>query len=441
MSDLMAARSTERSERCHKAACLVIPGGVNSPVRAFGAVGGVPRFMAKGSGPILTDVDGNEYIDYVCGWGPLILGHADKRVEAAVSKAAAKGLTFGTSTEVEAQLAELVVSRFESIDQVRFVNSGTEAAMSALRLARAFTGRDKIVKCDGCYHGHADGLLVQAGSGAATIGQPSSPGIPAGTTDDTLSMPFNDIDTATRLFEQHGNRIAALIVEPVAGNMGLVQPGEGYLQALRQLCDRSGALLILDEVLTGFRVSIGGAQQLLEVQPDLTLLGKILGGGLPAAAFGGRRDIMQLLAPVGPVYQAGTLSGNPLAMAAGLATLQALGEPEVYEQLEQRSRLLVEGLGAAAEEAGVTVQLARSASMCCTFFSPNPVTDFVTAKLSDAGAYARYFHAMLEKGIYLPPSQYECFFVSTSHQAEHIERTIEAAEEVFVEIATDAPAR
>ncbi|MFQ5489364.1 MAG: glutamate-1-semialdehyde 2,1-aminomutase [Phycisphaerae bacterium] len=437
MSELMAGRSTERSERCHKAARLVMPGGVSSPVRAFGAVGGIPRFMVKGVGPILTDVDGHDYIDYVCGWGPLILGHSDKRVEAAVGKAAAKSLTFGTPTELEAQLAELVVSRFESIDLVRFVNSGTEAAMSAVRLARAFTGRDRIIKCDGCYHGHADGLLVQAGSGTATLGQPSSPGVPAGTAADTLLMPFNDLEAAGRLFQDHGRDIAALLIEPIAGNMGLVQPADGYLQALRQLCDANGALLILDEVMTGFRVSAGGAQQLLQVKPDLTLLGKILGGGLPAAALGGRRDIMELLAPSGPVYQAGTGSGNPLAMAAGLATLQALGEPGVYDQLEQRSRLLAEGFLAAAEEAGVAIQLARSASMGCVFFSSTPVTDFVTARTSDTAAYGRYFHAMLDRGVYLPPSQFECFFVSAAHDAQHIERTIEVAEEVFAEIAAD----
>ena len=427
--------STEKSVAAHQAACRVMPGGVSSPVRAFGAVGGTPRFMAKGAGAILTDVDGNEYIDYVGSWGPLILGHADERVEAAVCKAAAKGCSFGAPTELETQLAELVISRVPSIERVRFVNSGTEATMSAVRLARGFTGRDKVIKCEGCYHGHVDALLVQAGSGATTLGTPSSPGIPKGTTADTLLVPYNNPQAMVDVFAAHGKNIAAILIEPIAGNMGMVPPAPGYLESLRKLCDQHGALLILDEVMTGFRVTPGGAQELYGIKPDLTCLGKILGGGLPVAGYGGRKDVMERVSPVGPVYQAGTLAGNPLAMAAGIATLQALGEPDVYEGLDERTAQLAEGIGAAAAAAGVPIYQTRAGSMGCVFFSAEPVTDYAGASRCDTAAYGRYFHAMLDRGVYLAPSQFECFFVSTAHTSEDIERTVKAAQEAFAVVA------
>ncbi len=437
MADAMIHNRLEASDRCCKAAVQVMPGGVNSPVRAFGAVGGTPPFIVKGAGPILTDVDGNDYLDYVCSWGAIILGHADKRIEAAVSKAAAKGCSFGAPTELETQLAELVVSLFDSIDMVRFVSSGTEAVMSAIRLARAYTDRGKIIKCKGCYHGHSDAMLVEAGSGAATLGQPSSPGIPAGSAADTLLMPYNDLAAAKKLFAEHGASIAAIIIEPIAGNMGMILPDDGYLAGLRALCDQNKSLLIFDEVITGFRVSRSGAQGLFGLKPDLTCLGKILGGGLPVAAFGGRREIMKRISPAGPVYQAGTLSGNPLAMAAGLAALQALAEPDIYQALRDRAALLAEGLSAAAEEAGIAVQVTRCGSMGSIFFADRPVKNFADARKCDTKLHARWFHAMLERGIYLAPSQFECFFVSTAHEVEHIEKTIEAAEDAFAAIAND----
>jgi glutamate-1-semialdehyde 2,1-aminomutase len=431
MPDETAAPTREKSIAAYQAACRVMPGGVSSPVRAFGAVGETPPFIAKGSGAILTDLDGNDYIDYVGSWGPLILGHADERVEAAVCKAAAKGCSFGAPTELEVRLAELVISRVPSIELIRFVNSGTEATMSAVRLARGFTGRSKVVKCEGCYHGHVDALLVQAGSGATTLGTPSSPGVPASTTGDTLVLPYNDAAAAERVFEKQGPEVAAILIEPIAGNMGLVPPELGYLEALGQLCDDHGALLIFDEVMTGFRVSPGGAQEINGIRPDLTCLGKILGGGLPVAAYGGRKDIMERVSPLGPVYQAGTLSGNPLAMAAGIATLQALGEPGVYEQLEERAAQLAEGVKSAADAAGVPIYQTRAGSMGCLFFTDRPVTDYATACKCDKGRYARYFHAMLDRGVYLAPSQFECFFVSTAHTTEQVERTVAAAQEAF----------
>jgi glutamate-1-semialdehyde 2,1-aminomutase len=437
MSEPTAAMSTEKSATAFRAACRVIPGGVNSPVRAFSAVGGEPRMIAKGAGPILTDIDGNELIDYVGSWGALILGHADKRVEAAVCKAASKGWTYGAPTELETQLAELVISRFPSIELIRFVNSGTEAVMSAVRLARGFTRRDKVIKFEGCYHGHADYLLVKAGSGAMTFGQPSSLGIPAGAAADTLVLPYNDIETARAAFEQHGSQLAAVLIEPIAGNMGLVPPAADFLETLRELCDESGALLIFDEVMTGFRVSPGGAQLINGITPDLTCLGKIIGGGLPAGAFGGRKEIMVQLAPLGPVYQAGTLSGNPLAMAAGVATLQVLGDAEVYRQLEAESDRLAEGFKLGAEKAGVPITAPRVASMGCVFFSADPVLDFRTAQQCDTHAFGRFFAAMLDRGIYLAPSQFECYFVSTSHTRELIDRTIEAAAEAFAIVAKE----
>ena len=427
--------TTVRSEAAFRAARDVMPGGVSSPVRAFGAVGGVPRFIAKGAGAVLTDLDGNSYTDYVGSWGPLILGHADERVVAAINKAAAKGCSFGAPTEAEIRLAELVIARVPGIEMVRFVNSGTEATMSAVRLARGFTGRDAVVKFEGCYHGHVDALLVNAGSGLLTFGIPSSPGVPGAVTADTLVLPYNNLIAAKELFAEHGKRIAAVLVEPIAGNMGCVPPAEGFLAGLRSLCDQHGALLVFDEVMTGFRVAPGGAQQLYGVQPDLTCLGKVLGGGLPMAAYGGRREIMEQVSPLGPVYQAGTLSGTPLATAAGIATLEALAEPDVYETLEARSARLAEGLSEAAQAAGVRVYHTRVGSMVCVFFTEGPVTDHASAVRSDTKAYARYFHAMLERGVYLAPSQYECMFVSLAHTDELIESTIQAADEAFDEVA------
>jgi len=427
--------TTVRSEAAFRAARDVMPGGVSSPVRAFGAVGGVPRFIAKGAGAVLTALAGNSYTDYGGSWGPLILGHADERVVAAINKAAAKGCSFGAPTEAEIRLAELVIARVPGIEMVRFVNSGTEATMSAVRLARGFTGRDAIVKFEGCYHGHVDALLVNAGSGLLTFGIPSSPGVPGAVTADTLVLPYNNLIAAKELFAEHGKRIAAVLVEPIAGNMGCVPPAEGFLAGLRSLCDQHGALLVFDEVMTGFRVAPGGAQQLYGVQPDLTCLGKVLGGGLPMAAYGGRREIMEQVSPLGPVYQAGTLSGNPLATAAGIATLEALAEPDVYETLEARSARLAEGLSEAAQAAGVCVSQTRVGSMLCVFFTEGPVTDHASAVRSDTKAYARYFHAMLERGVYLAPSQYECMFVSLAHTDELIESTIQAADEAFDEVA------
>ena len=430
-----STRTTEKSESAFRAAREVLPGGVSSPVRAFGAVGGTPRFIARGDGALMTDVDDNTYIDYVGSWGPLILGHADERVVAAVNKAVARGCSFGAPTESEVRLAEMVVTRVPSVEMVRFVNSGTEATMSAVRLARGFTGRDGIVKFEGCYHGHVDALLVKAGSGALTFGTPSSPGVPAGTTRDTYLLPYNDVDAVKRLFADRGDRIAAVLVEPVAGNIGCVPPIDGFLSGLQEVCNQHGALLIFDEVMTGFRVAPGGAQELYGIRPDLTCMGKVLGGGLPMAAYGGRRDVMERISPVGPVYQAGTLSGNPLAMAAGIATLEALAEEGVYETLEARSARLGAGLADAARQAGVPAYHTRVASMLCTFFTPGPVTDLASASASDTRAYARYFHAMLDRGVYLAPSQFECMFVSTAHTDELIDTTVEAAAEAFAEVA------
>ncbi|UCG15601.1 MAG: glutamate-1-semialdehyde 2,1-aminomutase [Phycisphaerales bacterium] len=428
-------RTVTKSESAFKAAQDVMPGGVNSPVRAFGAVGGTPRFIGKGSGAVVTDVDGNDYTDYVGSWGPMILGHAEERVVAAINKAAARGCSFGAPTEAETRLAELIIARVPSVEMVRLVNSGTEAAMSAVRLARAFTGRDAVVKFEGCYHGHADALLVQAGSGLLTFGTPSSPGVPAGTTGDTFVLPYNDPQAAERLFARHGERIAAVLVEPVAGNMGCVPPRDGFLGYLRGLCDKHEALLVFDEVMTGFRVAPGGAQELFGIEPDLTCMGKVLGGGLPMAAYGGRRDIMERVSPAGPVYQAGTLSGNPLATAAGIATLEALAEENVYETLEARSAKLAHGLADAARHAGVQVTHNRVGSMLCTFFTHRPVTDYASATTSDVRAYARFFHAMLDRGVYLAPSQFECMFVSTAHTDELIESTVAAAAGAFAEVA------
>ncbi|HPD28879.1 MAG TPA: glutamate-1-semialdehyde 2,1-aminomutase [Phycisphaerae bacterium] len=430
-SETDETQKNKKSQAAFTAALRVLAGGVNSPVRAFGAIGGVPRFIAKAKGATLTDLDGNDYIDYVCSWGPLILGHTDERVAAAASKALDKGWSYGAPTEAETRLAERIVEDFPSIERIRFVNSGTEAVMSAVRLARGFTGRDLVVKCEGCYHGHVDYLLVKAGSGLATFGTPSSAGVPTAMTANTLVVPYNDLGAAREVFERHGSRIAAFLVEPVAGNMGCVPPVDGYLAGLRQLCDEAGALLIFDEIVTGYRVSVGGAQEAFGVRPDLTCLGKIIGGGMPVGAYGGRADVMEKLSPVGPVYQAGTLSGNPLAMAAGLATLEALHEPGTYERLDTLATRLEDGLKAAAATAGVPAFVTRVASMCTLFFQVGPVTDYASAARSDTRAYAQFVHAMLERGVYLPPSQFETFFVSAAHTEEQIDQTLAAAAEAF----------
>lgn len=419
------------SEEAFGDAQRVLAGGVNSPVRAFGAVGGIPRFIARAAGAVLTDVDGNDYLDYVGSWGPMILGHADKRVKAAAGKHLDRGWSFGTPTVAETKLAEILVADYPSVEKIRFVNSGTEATMSAIRLARGYTGRPVIVKCEGCYHGHADALLVKAGSGLATFGTPSSAGVPSEMTSATIVAPFNDLDAAKAIFDERGAEIAAYLVEPIAGNMGCVPPAAGYLEGLRDLCDRHGAMLIFDEVMTGYRVGLSGAQGLYGVRPDLTCLGKIIGGGMPVGAYGGRSEIMEKLSPTGPVYQAGTLSGNPLAMAAGLATVDALHAEGTYERLEELGARLAAGLQLAAKEADVPVFQARVGSMCGLFFQEGPVTDYASAARSDTAAYGRYFHAMLARGVYLPPSQFEASFVSLAHTDEQIDQTIAAARESF----------
>jgi glutamate-1-semialdehyde 2,1-aminomutase len=408
-------------------ACQAIPGGVNSPARAFGGVGGQPVFIARGEGPYLIDIDGNRYLDYVGSWGPLILGHAHPRVVQAVSQALVKGASFGAPTEMETELAELIIQLMPSIEMVRMVSSGTEASMSAIRLARGFTGRDVIVKFAGCYHGHVDSLLVSAGSSATTLGVPNSPGIPIGCTKDTLVLRYNDVAGLRQAFQEHGDKIAGVILEPVVGNMGLVVPTQEFRTELRRLTQHHGALLIYDEVMTGFRLALGGAQELFQEKPDLTVLGKIVGGGLPVGAYGGRKDILQKIMPVGPVFQAGTLSGNPLAMAAGLATLKELRENPPYARLEKLGKTLTDGLVTAARQASIPHQLARVGSMWTLFFTADPVNDYDTAKKSDTARFARFFWAMLENGVYLPCSQFEAAFVSTAHTEDHIAQTIEAA--------------
>ncbi len=413
--------TTERSEELFRAAQALLPGGVDSPVRAFKSVGGTPRFIARGEGAHLVDADGNRLADYVLAWGPLILGHAHPRVVAAVRETLERGTAFGAPTERETELARRVAAAFPSIEMVRFVNSGTEAAMSALRLARAFTDRARIVKFDGGYHGHADLLLVQAGSGVATLGLPDSPGVPPGATQDTLTAPYNDLRAVERLFDAHRGEIAAVIVEPVAGNMGVVPPAEGFLAGLRSLTTAHGALLIFDEVMTGWRVHPAGAQILYGVAPDLTCLGKVIGGGLPVGAYGGRRELMEMVAPAGPVYQAGTLSGNPLAMAAGIATLDALAVGGAWQKAETAAALAAEALSAAARAAGAPLVVQRVGTMFTPFFTDRPVTDFATAKRSDTRLHASFFHALLESGSYLPPSQFEAAFTSAVHTPAEIE--------------------
>jgi glutamate-1-semialdehyde 2,1-aminomutase len=395
-------------------------------------------FIKEGEGCLVTDLDGNRYIDYVASYGPLIAGHANERVVAALSKAIGRGTSFGMPTEYEAQLASVVTSAIPSVEMVRFVNSGTEATMSAIRLARAATGRDIVVKCIGCYHGHSDGLLVQAGSGALTLGMPSSPGVPEAVTKATALVHYNRLDKAAAIFEEYPGQIACFAVEPVAGNMGVVPPAAEYLEGLRELCDRHGAILLFDEVMTGFRVAWGGAQALYGVKPDLTCLGKVIGGGLPCAAYGGPRKIMELVSPAGPVYQAGTLSGNPLAMAGGLATLEILQEPEAYTRLERKAAMLAEGLVDAAAKAGVPLALNRVGSMLTPFFvkqDGQQVTNFAEATACDTAAYATFFHAMLDNGVHLAPSQYEAMFVGLAHKKDLIENTLEAAAVAFKAVA------
>ncbi len=426
--------NTTKSQRAFEAAARCIPGGVNSPVRSFYSVGGTPRFIQQGKGSKITDIDGNEYIDYVGSWGPLILGHADEGVLAAVMKVACRGMTFGAPTEAETHLAELICSRFPSIDMVRLVNSGTEAVASAIRLARGYTKREKIIKAAGCYHGHVDQLLVQAGSGVATLGLPASAGISPSTAELTVVVPYNDLSAVSKAFTMFGKDIAAVLVEPIAGNMGVIPPAEGYLAGLRTLCDQNQSLLILDEVITGFRVAPGGAQELYGCQADITTLGKIIGGGLPVGAYGGKRQIMQLLAPLGQVYQAGTLSGNPLAVAAGMATLEALSDPQVYTKLETMAEMLARGLNEAARKAGCDLTINRVGSMLTPFFGPGPIRNYDEVQKTDKARYNRFFHLMLERGIYLPASAFEAMFVSLAHTQADIEFTIEQARISFEQL-------
>ena len=417
--------SFERSVADYQEAVKVIPGGVNSPVRAFKSVGLNPVFIEQGQGSVVTDVDGNRYIDYICSWGPLILGHAHPDVVRKVKETAEKGTSFGAPTELETKMAKMVTERMPSVDIVRMVNSGTEATMSAIRLARAYTQRTKILKFEGSYHGHSDSLLIKAGSGVATLGLPDSPGVPMDLAQSTLTVPYNDLDSVRLAFEKFGEEIAAVIVEPVAGNMGVVPPQPGFLEGIREITEQYGTVLIFDEVMTGFRVDYYSAQGRYNVMPDLTTMGKVIGGGLPVGAFGGKREIMEMIAPVGPVYQAGTLSGNPLAMAAGTATLEAM-TPQAYEELEKKGAMLEEGMKQNAEEAGVPHHINRVGSMVCLFFTDEEVTSYEQAKSSDTGLFASYYKNMLEEGILLPPSQFEGMFVSVAHSESDIERTIEA---------------
>lgn len=427
------SRRTEKSDAAFSRARKVLVGGVNSPVRSFAAVGGTPPFLASAKGATLTDIDGNRYVDYVGSYGPAILGHAHETVVTAVNKAVQHGSSFGAPTELETRLAEAVVSAIASIEKVRFVSSGTEAVMTAIRLARGVTNRDKIIKCVGCYHGHCDALLVSAGSGAATLGVPSSPGVPRGATAETLLVPYNDLEAVKRTLSEQAENVAAVLVEPVAGNMGVVPPQAGYLSALRTLCDEHNTLLIFDEVMTGFRLAYGGAQALYDVRPDITTLGKIIGGGMPVGAVGGSAEIMAHLTPEGPIYQAGTLSGNPPAMAAGLATLEALRTENFYENLEKKSAFLEAGLRREASRAnlGEKVCFNRVGSMLCCYLTPGPVVDYASAATGSDEAFATFFHAMLDGGVYIAPSRYEAWFVSAAHSDADIENTIKTAGQAF----------
>ena len=423
------------SKKLFEEAQEFIPGGVNSPVRAFKAVGDHPVFIEKAEGSKLYDADGNEYVDYICSWGPMLLGHQPEAVTKAVQEALLKGSTYGAPTTAEVEIAKLIVDAVPSVEMVRMENSGTEATMSAIRLARGYTKRNKLVKFEGCYHGHADHLLIKAGSGALTFGVPSSPGVPESIASETLSATYNDLDSVKKLFAEYPDQIAAVIVEPVAGNMGLIPPVEGFLEGLREVTAEHGALLIFDEVISGFRASFGGAQKVFNIMPDITCLGKIIGGGLPVGAYGGKKEIMQHVAPVGPVYQAGTLSGNPLAMAAGIATLKELAKPGVYETIEAKAKTLAEGVQAAADKAGVTVSINHSASLLTVFFTGEKVDSYADAMTADTAKFKVFFQSMLNQGVYLPPSQFECWFVSLAHSDEDIAKTIAAAEKAFADVA------
>lgn len=426
-----------RSHALFEEAQTLLPGGVNSPVRAFRGVGGEPVFIASANGPYLHDVDDNRYLDYVQSWGPMILGHAYPSVVEAVIEASKRGFSFGAPTQAESELAKLVVSCVPSVEMIRFVNSGTEATMSALRLARAFTGRKKIIKFSGCYHGHADMLLVQAGSGVATMGLPDSPGVPPETTANTLTAAYNDSTAVHELFEAYPDDIAAVIVEPVAANMGLVLPMPGFLETLRTLTERHGALLIFDEVMTGFRVALGGMQERTGIRPDLTCFGKIIGGGLPVGAYGGKRAIMQMVAPLGAMYQAGTLSGNPLAMAAGIATLNELRKPGQYELLEQKSQFLVAGIERAIQDSGIAARVERIGAMFCLYFTAEPVNDYADARRANTAQFARFFWLLLERGIYFPPSQFESCFISLALTEAQLQETVEAIHAVLQQLVQE----
>ena len=421
----------KRSHELFEEAQRYLPGGVDSPVRAFKAVGGTPPFMVRGKGSRIYDADDNEFIDYVCSWGPLILGHSHPQVIDALKQAAERGTSFGASTELEIILARMISTAIPSIEMIRFVNSGTEATMSALRLARAFTGRDKIVKFAGGYHGHADGLLVKGGSGLATLGLPSSPGVPDSYAQNTLVAPYNNAEAVAQLFQNYPEEIAAVIIEPVAANMGVVPPRPGFLDSLRTLTSQSGALLIFDEVISGFRVSYGGAQTLFGITPDLTCLGKVIGGGLPVGAYGGKREIMEMMAPTGPVYQAGTLSGNPLAMTAGIETIKVLSQPGIYEQLENTASCLEEGIAGAASSQNFKLSISRFASLLTIFFTDSPAVDYESVSGSDTALFAKFFRQLLSEGIYWPPSQFEAAFISMAHSDNDIQYTIEAIEKAF----------
>ena len=432
-------KSTTRSEQLYERACRLMPAGVNSPVRAFRAVGGIPRFIAEAHGPYITDADGHRYIDHVCSWGALILGHANDAVCDAIASAARRGSSYGAPHRGEVLLAEAIVAAMPVIEMLRFVNSGTEATMSAIRLARAATGRSKIIKFDGCYHGHSDGLLAKAGSGVATFGLPDSAGVPPELTANTLIAPYNDLGAVEQILQRIGGEVAAIIVEPVAGNMGVVPPADGFLQGLRRLTSEHGALLILDEVITGFRVGLAGASGLYGIQPDLVCIGKIIGGGLPVGAYGGRKELMELVAPLGPMYQAGTLSGNPVAMAAGLAVLGQL-TPAAYANIDRMAATLEQGIITAAASAGVPAQTNRVGSMLSVFFTDEPVTDTTIAATTDRCLYARLFHGMLERGIYTTPSALETWFVSTAHTDDTIAATIQAFGSALEEAAAEGDA-
>ncbi|PYS53202.1 MAG: glutamate-1-semialdehyde-2,1-aminomutase [Acidobacteria bacterium] len=421
----------DRSVELFARAVELIPGGVNSPVRAFRGVGGTPRFIRSAKGATMTDVDGRTYIDYVGSWGPMILGHADEEVLDALREALSRGTSYGAPTELEIEIAEEIIDAVPSIKMVRMVNSGTEATMSAIRLARGVTGRNKLIKFEGCYHGHGDSFLVKAGSGVATLGLPDSPGVPASVAQNTITVSYNDAVALEQTFDEHGADIAAVIIEPVVGNMGCVPPQEGYLQRVREITTKHNALLIFDEVMTGFRLARGGAQELYNVTPDITTLGKIIGGGLPVGAYGASREIMNNIAPAGNVYQAGTLSGNPLAMTAGLTTLKRLRQPSVYEQLERAGQRLCDGLSKAAREAGVETVINRVGSMWTTFFTSEAVTDWTSAAKSNRALFGNFFHAMLNEGVYLAPSQFEAGFIGLAHTDEFLDRTVEAAGKAF----------